>query len=271
MTELAVVSSRKSKLQSRAERGDRGARAALKLAEEPTQFLSAVQVGITLIGILAGAYGEPARPGALFADHRHRRGGGADHLCLADRRRAGAQASGPDLPGDHRLEDGRSDLDPGPGDEAVRAAADGLDFGHPEAAGRQGPRRVGRHPGRGGKHSGRGHVCGADRAGRAGDDRRDPASGRPGGARGHDAAPRGLLDRAGRFRRDAARGNPHLPLFAHRERPAGQPAHQWRVQRRDAGGRTGLHPPVDLGAEGAGDPEGIEGAHGLRRRRIRRL
>jgi len=65
MTELAVVSSRKSKLQSRAERGDRGARAALKLAEEPTQFLSAVQVGITLIGILAGAYGQAAIAGEL--------------------------------------------------------------------------------------------------------------------------------------------------------------------------------------------------------------
>lgn len=65
MTELAVVSSRKSKLQSRAERGDRGARAALRLAEEPTQFLSAVQVGITLIGILAGAYGQAAIAGEL--------------------------------------------------------------------------------------------------------------------------------------------------------------------------------------------------------------
>ena len=65
MTELAVVSSRKSKLQSRAERGDRGARAALKLAEEPTHFLSAVQVGITLIGIAAGAYGQAAIAGEL--------------------------------------------------------------------------------------------------------------------------------------------------------------------------------------------------------------
>lgn len=65
MTELAVVSSRRSKLQSRAERGDRGARAALRLAEEPTQFLSAVQVGITLIGILAGAYGQAAIAGEL--------------------------------------------------------------------------------------------------------------------------------------------------------------------------------------------------------------
>jgi len=65
MTEMAVVSSRKSKLQSRAERGDRGARAALALAEEPTHFLSAVQVGITLIGILAGAYGQAAIAGEL--------------------------------------------------------------------------------------------------------------------------------------------------------------------------------------------------------------
>ena len=65
MTELAVVSSRKSKLQSRAEKGDRGARAALKLAENPTHFLSAVQVGITAIGILAGAYGQATIAGEL--------------------------------------------------------------------------------------------------------------------------------------------------------------------------------------------------------------
>jgi len=58
MSELAVVSSRRPKLQSRAERGSRGAAAALRLAENPTRFLSSVQIGITLIGILAGAYGE---------------------------------------------------------------------------------------------------------------------------------------------------------------------------------------------------------------------
>jgi putative hemolysin len=65
MTELAVVSSRRSKLQSRSEKGDRGARSALKLAEDPTHFLSAVQVGITLIGIAAGAYGQAAIAGEL--------------------------------------------------------------------------------------------------------------------------------------------------------------------------------------------------------------
>lgn len=58
MSELAVVSSRRAKLQARADRGEGGAQAALRLAEDPTRFLSAVQVGITLIGILAGAYGQ---------------------------------------------------------------------------------------------------------------------------------------------------------------------------------------------------------------------
>ncbi|WP_292103361.1 hemolysin family protein [Brevundimonas sp.] len=65
MTEIAVVSSRKSRLQARADRGDRGARKALKLSEEPTQFLSSVQVGITLIGILAGAYGQASIAGEI--------------------------------------------------------------------------------------------------------------------------------------------------------------------------------------------------------------
>jgi len=65
MSELAVVSSRKAKLQSRAEKGDQGAAEALKLSEDPTRFLSAVQVGITLIGILAGAYGQATIAGEL--------------------------------------------------------------------------------------------------------------------------------------------------------------------------------------------------------------
>ena len=60
MSELAVVSSRKAKLQARADRGDRGAQTALRLSDNPTRFLAAVQVGITLIGILAGAFGQAA-------------------------------------------------------------------------------------------------------------------------------------------------------------------------------------------------------------------
>lgn len=65
MSEMALVSARRPKMQASAERGDRGARAALQLAEDPTRFLSAVQVGITLIGILAGAYGQATIAGEL--------------------------------------------------------------------------------------------------------------------------------------------------------------------------------------------------------------
>ena len=65
MSELAVVSARKARLQGFAERGDRGAKLALDMAEHPTRFLSAVQVGITLIGIFAGAYGQATIAAAL--------------------------------------------------------------------------------------------------------------------------------------------------------------------------------------------------------------
>jgi len=57
MAEMALVSARKTRLQQRAEAGDKGAEAALALAESPGHFLSTVQIGITLVGILAGAVG----------------------------------------------------------------------------------------------------------------------------------------------------------------------------------------------------------------------
>ncbi|HEX4870055.1 MAG TPA: hemolysin family protein [Moraxellaceae bacterium] len=60
MSEIAIVSARRVRLQQMAEEGDLGARAALVLAEHPTRFLSTVQIGITLIGILSGAFGEAA-------------------------------------------------------------------------------------------------------------------------------------------------------------------------------------------------------------------
>lgn len=56
MSEIALVSARKSRLKNDAERGDSRAKAAFKLAEHPDTFLSTVQVGITLIGILTGIY-----------------------------------------------------------------------------------------------------------------------------------------------------------------------------------------------------------------------
>jgi putative hemolysin len=63
MSEMAVVSSRRARLQQLAASGNAGARTAIRLIDDPNRFLSTVQIGITLIGILAGAFS-----GATFAD-----------------------------------------------------------------------------------------------------------------------------------------------------------------------------------------------------------
>lgn len=56
MAEIAMVSSRKSRLEAAAKRGDKAAKKALELAKNPGKFLSTVQIGITLIGILTGIF-----------------------------------------------------------------------------------------------------------------------------------------------------------------------------------------------------------------------
>lgn len=56
MSEIALISARKSSLNTDAKKGNRAAKVALKLANEPDRFLSTVQIGITLIGILTGIY-----------------------------------------------------------------------------------------------------------------------------------------------------------------------------------------------------------------------
>jgi putative hemolysin len=56
MSELAIVSSRKSRLEHLANQGSHGARATLRLIDDPSRFLSTVQIGITLVGIIAGAF-----------------------------------------------------------------------------------------------------------------------------------------------------------------------------------------------------------------------
>ncbi|MGE4338481.1 MAG: hemolysin family protein [Pigmentiphaga sp.] len=67
MSEIALITSRRAKLAAFAANGDRSATIALKLSEEPTRFLSTVQIGITSIGILNGIVGEAALAGP-FAD-----------------------------------------------------------------------------------------------------------------------------------------------------------------------------------------------------------
>jgi putative hemolysin len=66
-SEIAVVSSRKVRLEQLAKGGNKSARLALKLANSPNDFLSTVQIGITLIGILSGAIG-----GATLVEHLER-------------------------------------------------------------------------------------------------------------------------------------------------------------------------------------------------------
>ena len=67
LSEIAVLSSRKARLQQRINDGDKGAERALELAENPNIFLSTTQVGITLIGVLAGAVGGATLAGYLAA------------------------------------------------------------------------------------------------------------------------------------------------------------------------------------------------------------
>lgn len=63
MSEIAIVTARKSRLTALAHNGRSSAAIALKLAEDPTQFLSTVQIGITSIGILNGIFGEAVLAG----------------------------------------------------------------------------------------------------------------------------------------------------------------------------------------------------------------
>jgi putative hemolysin len=67
MSEIAVVSARKSRLQKLADDGSPGAKTALDLSNEPSAFLSTIQVGITTVGILSGAIGENALADPLSA------------------------------------------------------------------------------------------------------------------------------------------------------------------------------------------------------------
>ena len=64
LSEIAIVSAGKNKLEAEKKKGSKGALRALKLRSNPDNFLSSVQVGITLIGIVNGAYG-----GQAFADY----------------------------------------------------------------------------------------------------------------------------------------------------------------------------------------------------------
>ena len=85
MSEMALVAARKGRLQAQANSGDSGARLALELAEEPTRFLSTIQIGITSIGILNGIVGEAvlARPVAAWLRTWGMEGVASEYLATA--------------------------------------------------------------------------------------------------------------------------------------------------------------------------------------------
>ena len=85
MSELAIVSARRVRLQMLADEGDRKAALAIRLAEEPTRFLSTVQVGITMVGVLTGAFGGAAlsRPVAQWLSAIPGIGSYADSFAVA--------------------------------------------------------------------------------------------------------------------------------------------------------------------------------------------
>ena len=125
MSEMALTASRKARLQVMVEAGEPGAQAAMDLHDNPTKFLSTVQIGITSIGVLNGIVGEAAFSGAAgrtgcsatlptcrarAADIAATGAGGGDHH-LPDHhlRRTGAQAPGPDVPRDGGAAGGAAD------------------------------------------------------------------------------------------------------------------------------------------------------------------
>src|SRR5688572_12321296 len=85
MSELAIVSSRRARLKALADQGVRGAHRAMRLVEDPTGFLSTVQVGITLVGVFAGAFSGTtlSEPLAEYLRTIPAVAAYADHLAIA--------------------------------------------------------------------------------------------------------------------------------------------------------------------------------------------
>ena len=201
MSELAIVSSRPARLTALVEKGVTGSRRALTLASDPGKFLSTVQIGITLIGVLSGAF-SGATLGLRLTTWLSEIGvsqGLADTIGVGVVVAVITYASlivGELVPKQIALRDpeaiavqgGAGDDAAGDGFAAVGVAAGSLRQGAAVAA--RPARRSGRESQRGGNPHPRrrSRKCRRARARRKGDDRRRDAARRPAGRRRDDAA-----------------------------------------------------------------------------------
>ena len=136
MSEIALVTARKARLQVRVNEGDGAAACALRLDEDPTRFLSTIQIGITSIGVLNGIVGEAAlaEPLAAWLAALGRAGRRTPAMARPAwswcsityfsivRRRARAQAHRPDASRSARALGGAADQLAGDRHQALRAA-----------------------------------------------------------------------------------------------------------------------------------------------------
>ncbi len=227
MSELAIVSARTANLEAAEAQGSKGARVALTLAADPGKFLSTVQIGITLVAIIAGAYSGSALGGpvgerlaALGVPAEFARRCGfrarhcADHLFQPRHRRTGAQAGGLARCGADRAGHGAADGAARPHRRAAGLAArqflrpaDAPDGGAARRAIERDGRRTADDLRRCDAHR-------RDRGGAAPDPGRRRAAGGTPGARSDDPAHRTRLDR---HRRRRCRNSPRdrgQPAFA---------------------------------------------------------
>ncbi len=227
MSELAIVSSRPARLAALVEKGASGSRRALTLASDPGKFLSTVQIGITLVGVLSGAV-SGATLGLRLTSWLVEIGvpqGAADIIGVGLVVTLITYASlivGELVPKQIALRDPEAiALKVAPA--MTLLAKDFLAARVPARSLRQGPavaarpsRQEGRkgHRGRDPHADRRSGECRRARAGREGDDRGRDAARRPAGRRGDDAAARRQHDRSHRRLRCDPRSIRRKPAFA---------------------------------------------------------
>ena len=203
-----MVSSRRARLRQRAESGDDGARRALDLSNDPNVFLATGQIGITLIGVLSGAFGGAALSRRVAGLLERIPGLESSSETIAFIlvvltitylslvvRRARSETDRAQQPGGHRRPDRGADAAAFPDRRTGRQSSRGFHGSHLARIARATERRTGGHRGRSRDSAETGHARRRLSPGRAGDDRAHLRSRRRPCFGADDAASRDRLDR----------------------------------------------------------------------------